>query len=1201
MIRFALFLVSTTLGFALHSHADIVINEIHYDPLPDVGLEEFVEIHNPEAGPVDVSGWQLSSAVDLTIPAGTNIEGGGYLVLALDPGQPLFTDVPSVTGPWIGKLSSRQEGERVVLRNADGEIVDEVSYNVRFPWPLASAGDGGSMELINPALDNDLGTSWRAATDDTPSPGARNSAYSETPPPNIRRVNHSPKQPTDHDPIVITAKITDPELYGDARGIASVTLHYKAVPPGGYTPAYLPLKKANLLANPNQERRQNGAYRGSLFTGGPWPTVSMTDDGEGDDVMANDGIYTASLPAQVHRTLLRYRIEVENQAGEEVEAPLPDDPSLNFACFCYNGVPDYVAEDSSQGANHTYGQDVLGSLPVYHFLTRNEDWLECLAYDGGDQHPREAMEARRYYNWNGTFVYEGEVYDNISYRLRGGNGRYHERGKRSMKFRFNRGRYLEPRDNRGEKFPQRWRVLTTSKMFGNRLSGTFGTRNRPGNFGLIDTVNGRLWELFKVPASRTFWFHFRVIDDAKESPDQYGGDFYGLNLGLERFDVRFLEARGMAKGNLYKLTDRISSGADQQRYQTATAVTDQSDYLNIKNNLRSNKDDDWLRQYVNWDNWYRYTAVEEAIRHYDYWPTADKNMVYYFEPQAGNPLGYFWQLPYDSDASWGPSWNEGIDIPQQAVANKGVFQQELVNTIREFRDLVWTEEVIFPLIDDAAKVIEAFHPADDDRWRAAPSATGRQNLGTLESKVEDMKLFAFQGNLNYPGGSVGAGGRAAHLDDLISRGVPPPKTPEITFTGTDGHPVDGIGLQSSAYANSSIFVQSDPTVYQWRLGEITDPTAPAYDPNAARVYEITEVWTAETLPDDTEALRISIPPDVLKVGRTYRARVRHYASTGAASSWSEPYQFTTNDPAGFSSLKQNLLITEIMYHPAAPSDEEKASGFSESDFEYVELHNRGSEVLNLENVRFTKGVDFDFSGMRNPMLAPGAYLLVVANEAAFATRYGDGLPLAGEWDAGRRLSNAGERLKISFGAGNAIHDFVYDDEAPDWPTGPDGMGQALALGDPGIDPENLGLAASWQSAVASPGAASGPVEETALAVWMTANGLGTDPFADPHGEGRASILTFTFALDLGGTRNLPKVQRGADGNVELTMVVRAEAGIAGSGVKFAVEESSDGRAWQAGEVEPLDDTDNGDGTRTVRWRADTPPLDEKYYRARVTE
>lgn len=55
-------------------------------------------------------------------------------------------------GTWSGKLAN--DGERVVLRDNHGNVIDQVSYDVGFPWPTASQGEGASMELIHPRMMN---------------------------------------------------------------------------------------------------------------------------------------------------------------------------------------------------------------------------------------------------------------------------------------------------------------------------------------------------------------------------------------------------------------------------------------------------------------------------------------------------------------------------------------------------------------------------------------------------------------------------------------------------------------------------------------------------------------------------------------------------------------------------------------------------------------------------------------------------------------------------------------------------------------------------------------------------------------------------------------------------------------------------------------------------------------------------------------
>ena len=64
--------------------AEVVINEIHYDPGDNTLKTEFIEIWNPGQAGVDLSGWSLSNAVNFTFPNGTQLAAGGFLVIAED-------------------------------------------------------------------------------------------------------------------------------------------------------------------------------------------------------------------------------------------------------------------------------------------------------------------------------------------------------------------------------------------------------------------------------------------------------------------------------------------------------------------------------------------------------------------------------------------------------------------------------------------------------------------------------------------------------------------------------------------------------------------------------------------------------------------------------------------------------------------------------------------------------------------------------------------------------------------------------------------------------------------------------------------------------------------------------------------------------------------------------------------------------------
>jgi hypothetical protein len=79
-----------------------------------------------------------------------------------------------------------------------------------------------------------------------------------------------------------------------------------------------------------------------------------------------------------------------------------------------------------------------------------------------------------------------------------------------------------------------------------------------------------------------------------------------------------------------------------------------------------------------------------------------------------------------------------------------------------------------------------------------------------------------------------------------------------------------------------------------------------------------------------------------------------------------------------------LVVSEIMYHP--PGD-----GLAE----FIELLNISSSVtLDLLGVRFTQGVEFDFTNSAITSLPPGGRVLIVRDLAAFHAAYGTNRPVA---------------------------------------------------------------------------------------------------------------------------------------------------------------------------------------------------------------
>src|SRR5688572_12184419 len=79
--------------------------------------------------------------------------------------------------------------------------------------------------------------------------------------------------------------------------------------------------------------------------------------------------------------------------------------------------------------------------------------------------------------------------------------------------------------------------------------------------------------------------------------------------------------------------------------------------------------------------------------------------------------------------------------------------------------------------------------------------------------------------------------------------------------------------------------------------------------------------------------------------------------------------------SGLGAQGQNVVVNEIMYHPASENPRE----------EYIELWNRGASAVNLTGWRLTGGVDYSFPS--NTTINAGAYLVVSAHKASFLAKY----------------------------------------------------------------------------------------------------------------------------------------------------------------------------------------------------------------------
>ncbi len=155
----------------------LVINEIMYNPADDFNTDDWVEFYNPMQNDLDISNWVFKDEDDehvFAFPEGTIIPTAGYLVLCKDSElfSGLFPEVTNFVGDMSFGLSG--SGELIRLYDETGALVDTVYYLDDEPWPNEPDGEGPTLELVAPHLDNALAQNWMASPLQG-TPGAMNS------------------------------------------------------------------------------------------------------------------------------------------------------------------------------------------------------------------------------------------------------------------------------------------------------------------------------------------------------------------------------------------------------------------------------------------------------------------------------------------------------------------------------------------------------------------------------------------------------------------------------------------------------------------------------------------------------------------------------------------------------------------------------------------------------------------------------------------------------------------------------------------------------------------------------------------------------------------------------------------------------------------------------------------------------------------
>jgi len=140
-------------------YAGLKVTELNYHP-PDLiagsdtvpGQDlEFIEFKNTGKNTVNLSGLAIDSAVYFNFPSGVLLPPRQFYVIASKPSKFYNYYGMAASGNFKGNFSN--SGERILVKDTNGDAIIDFSYSDDLPWPSEADGDGFSLSSaeVNPA------------------------------------------------------------------------------------------------------------------------------------------------------------------------------------------------------------------------------------------------------------------------------------------------------------------------------------------------------------------------------------------------------------------------------------------------------------------------------------------------------------------------------------------------------------------------------------------------------------------------------------------------------------------------------------------------------------------------------------------------------------------------------------------------------------------------------------------------------------------------------------------------------------------------------------------------------------------------------------------------------------------------------------------------------------------------------------------
>ncbi len=784
----------------------------------------------------------------------------------------------------------------------------------------------------------------------------------------------------------------------------------------------------------------------------PEVSIPMVDDGTSGDQVAGEGVFSAIIPhaASSAGQVVRWYVGASDTAGSASRAPRFLDRDGQ------SQSPEYFGTIIADGSIET-------QLPVIHWFVES---------------PRQAD---RDQGTRASLFYSGEFYDNIYVRIRGGTARSWP--KKSYKVEFNDGHLFRLHEDVPRVDEINLNAAYTDKSYVRSILAAETHRDAG------------------TPSPESF--HVRL---------QQNGQFFSVAILVEQPDRRFLARYGLDEnGALYKCgpgSTYTSTGSFEKKTRTDE---DKSDIRALLDGLRLEGDalEQFLFDNVNVSALVNFLASVVVTQNID---ASDKNH-HLFRDTEGS--GEWEMLPWDLDLTFGPdALNTDVVIADENRA-PGTTNPNAVHPFIGSRRFPLHAGKINMLQD---RIIET--PRTREMLLRRIRSQTDQFLATsyYDDRIDELiALIAKDVELDKArwGRNNHFGSRQYTLQEANDRLEHEYLVPRLAYLthrqGELSERQGGVGIPESQIGNPSIMfgaVEFDPASgnQDEEYIELVNINEFAVDISGWQLTGgVEHTFKAGTVIPAGQSLYIS--PNV----RVFRARASgpsggqglfvqgnyagHLSREGesltllAADRTPVARTFVGGEPTD---LQRFLRITEINFKPHSPNP---VGGLNERDdgthevadrFEFIELANMGERPLEVAGARLSTGVEFTFAA--GTSLAPGQRVVVVKDHAAFRSRYGDGVSIAGEFSG--TLDDRGEHIFLDDAAQRSILAFAYRGDG-DWPTRARGLGSSLEIVDPMAD---YAEPANWRSSGefgGSPGKAPAEIVEPVVINEVLANPTGS--------------------------------------------------------------------------------------------------------------